>query len=396
MHLIDYTFYVDEKNAKAGMKIDQKISMKYKEIGASLGSTKINEQEKKEKRIIPIQLTPQRLAEFLGASECIWVIEDFHKVKEEEKTKLAQVLKVFMDSANEYPKVKIVCIGAVATARELIHYDNELTNRVAEIYVPLMSADDLGRIAKTGFNLLNVSYSNQTALEKIVQYSNGLASVCHHLGYNICDKNGIQNSKICTRYFSVDDVTEAVGSYIKDSSDSFMDIYERACSIPHCKALLEEIIETTEEHYNPRFDSRGNELSEGKQIEKEKILNSLCTTEYGEIFRIIPSIKVYTFSSPLFHTFIKMKFSLEKTKRESKKTESKNELYELINDSSRFIEYIQMLDSFINLEITDNDKDVLINRNNIIHYNKNRINKDNIRQQNLQSKRQVHNYYKKR
>ena len=34
-----------------------------------------------------------------------------------EKTKTSQIMKVFMDTANEYPDVKVVAIGAVLSKR---------------------------------------------------------------------------------------------------------------------------------------------------------------------------------------------------------------------------------------------------------------------------------------
>ena len=36
---------------------------------------------------------------------------------------MAQIMKVFMDTAVDYPDVKVVAIGAVDSAREVIKYD---------------------------------------------------------------------------------------------------------------------------------------------------------------------------------------------------------------------------------------------------------------------------------
>lgn len=83
-------------------------------------------------RIVPPQLTPQKLAQFLGEVNAIWVIEDFHKIKAEEKTRLADILKIFIDAANDFPKIKIICIGAVGSARELVTFDSNLYPRISE------------------------------------------------------------------------------------------------------------------------------------------------------------------------------------------------------------------------------------------------------------------------
>jgi|GEM_PF-356358 len=370
-------FYTDEKSSHTREILDKRIAAKYFEIEAEINKSSIEEQGKKEKRIIPIQLTPQRLAEFLGQSKCVWVIEDFHKVKEDEKKRLAQVLKVFMDTSNEYPEVKIICIGAVATARELIHYDRELANRVAEIYVPLMSADELKNIAITGFKIMNVMYKDKEVLEKIVHYSNSLASVCHHLCYDICSNNGINRSNIFIKTVSIDDINNAVRSYLKKVSDSFLEIYEKACRITHCKKLLLEITERNEESFNPKTDNDDKELVDKIVLEREKILNILCTSEYGEIFRMIPSSQFYTFSSPLFQTFIKMKFTLEKEDREAKRKGIKTGLFDLLDDDNRLYEYIQLMDQYLDISTSVITPAKMNNTPGIIKYEKqNNIKKD--------------------
>jgi len=82
---------------------------------------------------VAFQTTSQKLATLLGQKEFIWIIDDFHKVNDEEKKKIADILKIFVDSADEFPKTKIICIGAVGTAHELVKLETDLQNRVAEI-----------------------------------------------------------------------------------------------------------------------------------------------------------------------------------------------------------------------------------------------------------------------
>lgn len=45
------------------------------------------------RRVVPPQLTAQRLGQFLGALGLCWVIEDFHKMNSSEKLPLAQSLR---------------------------------------------------------------------------------------------------------------------------------------------------------------------------------------------------------------------------------------------------------------------------------------------------------------
>jgi len=152
-------------------------------LKAQINAQRSNATQTVQQRVVPLQLTPQRLANFMGEARCCWVLEDFHKIPEQEKVKLAQTMKIFMDMAVDYNDLKIIAIGAVGTAREVVNYDPEMRNRVAEIVVPLMTADEIRTIISTGEQLLNVSFPEQVK-QLIVNHSNGLASVCHQLSLN--------------------------------------------------------------------------------------------------------------------------------------------------------------------------------------------------------------------
>ena len=66
-------------------------------------------------RVVPPQLTAQRLAQFLGEQNMCWVVEDFHKMPAAQKVPFAQSLKIFSDISTDYPDVKTVTIGATET-----------------------------------------------------------------------------------------------------------------------------------------------------------------------------------------------------------------------------------------------------------------------------------------
>ncbi len=91
------------------------VGVDYHSIKSSIELNRSRSESQKDERVLPIQLTPQRLAQFIGEARCCWVIEDFHKVHPSEKVKLSQTMKVFMDMACDYPSTKIIAIGAVGT-----------------------------------------------------------------------------------------------------------------------------------------------------------------------------------------------------------------------------------------------------------------------------------------
>ena len=133
-------------------------------------------------------------------------------------------MKVFMDTAEEYPRVKIIAIGAVDSAREVIQYDREMSNRVAEIEVPLMDKDELRRIISLGESRLNVNFGQFK--NKISTYSSGLPAVCHQLALNICFEAGIEVSLNNERSISKKEVEAGIQRYLDDASDTLKDVFE--------------------------------------------------------------------------------------------------------------------------------------------------------------------------
>jgi hypothetical protein len=127
-------------------------------IKSQLGVEREGSEQTKATRLVPPQLAPQTLARFLGEMRKCWLLEDFHKVGKSEKIKLGQCLKVFTDTADKYPDVKIIAIGAVDTAREVVQYESEMRTTVSEIAVPLMSPEELSKIIKKGAALRNVRF----------------------------------------------------------------------------------------------------------------------------------------------------------------------------------------------------------------------------------------------
>jgi GTPase SAR1 family protein len=123
-YFVENASTIRTKGVSAGLVAD------FTRIRASIDSSRSQGRTQTTKRIIPPQLTPQRLGQFMGAQELCWVIEDFHKVPEEQKRPLAQSLKIFSDLAGEFSLVKIIAIGATDTAREVVRYEREMAHRV--------------------------------------------------------------------------------------------------------------------------------------------------------------------------------------------------------------------------------------------------------------------------
>lgn len=179
------------------------------------------------KPIVPPQLNAQKLASFFGLTNSCWVIEDFHKMPSTEKVHLAHWMKVFMDESVRYSNVKIVVIGAVGKAKEVIELDFELNNRVSEICVPFMIDEELFEIISKAESKLNIKINDDVKV-RIVKASNGVPSIVHQLCLNICHSKHLEETSEILLYFDINDYREALKSHVMNNSGFLQSRYELA------------------------------------------------------------------------------------------------------------------------------------------------------------------------
>lgn len=219
-------YYIEERSTGHERALSAGIVADFSRIRASIDSSASTSRSEGVRRILPPQLTPQRLAQFLGAKGLCWVIEDFHKMPSADKLPLAQSLKIFSDVAADYPDVKIVTVGATETARQVVEYDPEMAKRVSELLVPLMDEDELEAILVNGQRLLAIDLS--AVVEPIVKHSVGVASVCHQLGLNICLERDVVATCPQPVTFTTEDLRPAVERYVRESSDTLKAVFDKA------------------------------------------------------------------------------------------------------------------------------------------------------------------------
>ncbi len=299
-------YYSSTASIKKGRSISAKLETDYFGIKSAVETAASREVQVSLSRLLPPQLTPQRVAEFCGAAGCCWVWEDFHKVPQAEKAKVSQMMKVFMDTAAEYKDVRIVAIGAVDSAREVIQYDPEMRNRVAEIAVPLMMQDELDELLKKGESLLNIRLGKLR--HDIAKYSSGLAAVCHQLGLNICFAAGVHET--CHKEMVVDatQFRTALERYLSDASDTLKAVFELAMkqqqmrSFDNARLIIRAMAQLG--------DSGGSHAEILKAVRKTEpkypasnltaYLRELQTSKRAEILRYNPVSGKYFFSDPLY------------------------------------------------------------------------------------------------
>lgn len=309
-------FYTQERERVIKTSTGVDIGASYLAIQAKINSQSSLDLSEKEARILPPQLTPQALGRFLGAQKACWVLEDFHKVDEAEKVKLSQLMKVFMDLSDEYPDLKIIALGAVDTARQVVDYDSEMRNRVAEINVSLMTEQEISAIIKKGEQALNVRFSPDIK-RLVARHSNGLGSVCHHLCLNMCIAAGVLE----TVYGATVDLTRehcehAVKTYVDEASDSIKSAFDKALKqrrkTQYANAqLIIEALSAMSEGGAARVDIHNRiKRAEAKYPEAnlKYLLPKLCTAEYGGILRFDSNSGLYSFSDPIYRAYALAQF----------------------------------------------------------------------------------------
>jgi len=196
-------------------------------LWSQVSAAKSSMTQSNSQRILPPQLTVQNLARLIGAARACWVLEDFHKLEALEKEKLAQAMKMFMDTARTYPAIKAVAVGAVGTAREVVAYDQEMRHRVAEIEVPLMSDKEIRGIIVAGEGKLGVSFHKEVA-DSIVSFSNGIPAICHQLCLSACIAANVRTAADSVAFIRKPHLQEAVKEFVASASDSIRERFQRA------------------------------------------------------------------------------------------------------------------------------------------------------------------------
>jgi energy-coupling factor transporter ATP-binding protein EcfA2 len=220
-------YYEDARSSSRGTTKSASLTNDYFVIKSKLEASTSNEESTSSVRALPLQLTAQRLGQFMGDKKVCWVIEDFHKVALQEKRRLAQTFKIFCDLASEYRFVKIIAIGATGTAREVVECDPEMSKRIAEIHVPLMSSDEIEQVLEGGERLLDFSLGETRSV--IALYSVGVASIAHQLALNMCTMSEIYSTSMAAgRVFSLADLQGALRKYISETSDTLKSHFDKA------------------------------------------------------------------------------------------------------------------------------------------------------------------------
>jgi hypothetical protein len=221
-------FYITETTTNQDVTLSAGFSVGSELVGAKVSSEATYEagQEHVREPIARPQLTPQRLVAELGARELSWVIEDFHKLPEAERKKVAHALKVFSDDGAKYPHTRVIALGVAESVEELVDPPANVGKRLIDIPVPPLDAGELGKILTAGEELLNLDFS--AIRDRLLQMSVGTVSITHALALACCDERDIEEASAQTVVFTEADFQEAVAGYARTRSSTLKARFRKA------------------------------------------------------------------------------------------------------------------------------------------------------------------------
>ncbi|EKT4477703.1 AAA family ATPase [Pseudomonas putida] len=305
-------YYISELQEKHTSTISASAKTTLASIRGELSATASasSESSAKKTRILPPQLTAQNLAKLMGEANCCWVLEDFHKIEESERTKLSQTMKVFMDMADDYKAVKVIAVGAVDSARQVVQYDPEMRTRIAEIHVPLMEPHELQSIINLGTKILKIAFS-PSLTNKISHYANGLPAICHTLCLNVCQQNGIYEEVNTSVKFTDEELEPALKKYLSNSSDTLKMAFEaslkqvRKGKYDHPKLIIHALAQLSQDGA-----TKNELLRKIKKVEPTYTSRSfsggmekLCNAHRTPLIRFDENSGKYSFIDPLYRSF---------------------------------------------------------------------------------------------
>jgi energy-coupling factor transporter ATP-binding protein EcfA2 len=305
-------YYISELQAKDTATISASAKTTLATIRSELSVTvsSSSENSAKKMRMLPPQLTAQNLAKLMGEARCCWVLEDFHKIEESERTKLSQTMKVFMDMAEDYKTVKVIAVGAVDSARQVVQYDPEMRTRIAEIHVPLMEPYELQSIINLGTKILKIAFS-PSLTNKISHYANGLPAICHTLCLNVCQQNDIYEEANTSITLSEGELEPALKKYLSNSSDTLKMAFEaslkqeRKTRYNHPKLIIHALAQLSQDGATKDEILRKINKIEASYSAKSFAggMEKLCKAHRTPLIRFDDNSGKYSFIDPLYRSF---------------------------------------------------------------------------------------------
>ena len=120
-----------------------------------------------------------------GEFSGIVIIDDFHRLEQDIKQAISDVMKAIADDSDENKKIIVIGINRVGDS--LVHFSPDLNNRISTIRFEINSDEKVVELIRAGEKALNIHINN---ISDIVQNSRG----SFHIAQLICQKVCIQSN----------------------------------------------------------------------------------------------------------------------------------------------------------------------------------------------------------
>lgn len=279
-----------------------------------------NQRVVSQKRIIDPQHNAESLCAALGRKKLAWIIEDFHKMKSEERALLADALKIFIDGASKYPETRMICVGVAGSAYDLLSYDANLRNRIAEIEVPLLSDEEINQLIKNGCKYLNV-YIAPDLVNDIIKYSARVGTIAHQMCYDMCYQREIMKTQRLPQLLDSQNLQGAIESYVNNRADTFKYLYEGAIKNDIGWYILRTISISSSPQLN-LIDiwSAINQNRKKKFFTQDEVRQKLEELSNSDIsiLKYDSNTDQYSFTTPIWQACVTMRQRMEYANKEKK------------------------------------------------------------------------------
>jgi hypothetical protein len=184
------------------------------------------------------------------------VVDDFHYLDRESQKSILRALKPLV-----FDGIQVVLISIPHRKFDVLKSERELAGRVTQIEIPPWDLDELVQISDTGFPLLNVHFSTDSA-KRLAAEAYGSPHLMQEFCVSICDRHDIDETR------------------------------EETVSIEYDSEVTDEIfVEVAEDTGRPVYDR----LRRGPRSRKDRIVRTLVdgqkTDIYGVVLRALADIR---------------------------------------------------------------------------------------------------------
>jgi hypothetical protein len=238
------------------------------------------------------------------------IIDEFDRLGEVfNKALFADLIKYISDNLTE---ATLFIVGVGESLTDLIGEHPSIERNITQIYMPVMSEDELSGILTNGLGKLEMKM-DKAVFSKIIDFSCGYPHYVHLLGYNCC------YTSIMRAMPTVDNdaFSAAVKLSIKNSHESLKTCYQTA-TLAVKKNIYKEVLWAASLAHTDEYGSfQATDLEKPitKMLGKETRVNSFvfhlgkfCSEERGSILVALgeQNRRRYKFRNPPMKAYIKL------------------------------------------------------------------------------------------